>query len=80
MLRCMKNGNGVIIGMGNDEGQSGEDVHNGGIWCDWVVANDALPAITKLEGFEMALYYKENEAEDGIELRTQEEIELSPNE
>lgn len=80
MLRCIKNGNGVITGMGSDQGQSGIDAPSGGTWCDWVLAEDALPQFEILEGHERALYFKENEAEDGMELRTAEEIEASPNE
>ncbi len=79
MLRCLKNGNGVIVGMGNDEGQSGQDAA-GNTWCDWLLDEASVPSFESIEGHERALYFKENETEDGIELRTQEEIELSPNE
>lgn len=80
MLRCLKNNNGVIIAMGNDEGQSGLDVRTNGIWCDWTVETNALPAFSAIEGANpRAMRYKENEAQDGIELRSEAEVLESPN-
>lgn len=79
MLRCLKNENGVIIAMGTDQGQSGADENMGGTWCDWVIEESELPAALPIEGEEIgALRFKENLAEDGIELRTDEEVLESP--
>lgn len=83
MLKAAKNELGTIIAIGPDQGQSGrypaeEFGEQMGEWCSWVF--EAVPAYEEIPGHERALYFKENEAGDGIEVRTQEEIELSPNE
>lgn len=80
MLRCLKNINGTIIGIDIDRGQSGDDSFSGGEWCAWTIAEDAFPEVALIEGYAKALYFKENAEQNGLELRTQEEIELSPNE
>lgn len=79
MLRCLKNENGVIVAMGNDEGQSGADAHMAGTWCEWTLEESALPALTEIEGAEpTAMRFKENLAGDGIELRSEEDVLAAP--
>ena len=79
MLRCLKNANGVIIAMGNDVGQSGADANMNGTWCDWTIAENALPAFNAVVGAEdNAMRFKENETADGIELRTDQEVLDNP--
>jgi len=80
MLRCLKNGNGVIIAMGNDEGQSGADANMPGTWCTWTVEEGSLPAFSPVEGAEdNAMRFKENGTGDGIELRADQDVIDLPN-
>ena len=79
MLRCLKNENGVIIAMGNDEGQSGADAHMPGTWCDWTVEENALPAFEAVEGAEPnAMRFEENGTADGIALRSDGDVLALP--
>jgi len=78
MLRCAKKENGVIMEMGNDEGQSGA-TSSGNTWCSWTVEESALPAFAAVEGADdRAMRFKENVTEDGIELRSDEDVLASP--
>lgn len=79
MLRCLKNENGVIIAMGNDEGQSGADANMGGTWCTWTLEENAIPSFSPIEGAEeRAMRFKENLAGDGIELRDEADVLAAP--
>jgi len=79
MLRAAKNQNGIIVCIGNDEGQSGTFMQ-GDVeltWCDWTF--EEIPTFAAIEGAEdRALRFKENLAGDGIELRTNEEVLQDP--
>jgi len=80
MLRCLKNENGVIIAMGNDEGQSGADANMPGTWCDWTIEEGSLPAFEAVEGAEPnAMRFEENLAGDGIQLRVDQDVIDLPN-
>lgn len=82
MLRCVKNSNGVIIAMGNDENQSGNYPAGSdalGTWCGWTVEENALPAFSPVEGAdERAMRFKENVTNDGIELRSDADVLSAP--
>lgn len=87
MLRCVKNANGVIIAIGNDEGQSGsypDSTSTLGTWCTWTVDPSALPAFSPVAGLDpninkSAMRFKENATADGIDLRTDAEVTAAPN-
>jgi hypothetical protein len=79
MLRCLKNGSGVIVAMGNDEGQSGADANMSGTWCEWTINEQDLPAFAAVEGADLfALRFKENGTADGIELRLDADVLAAP--
>lgn len=80
MLRCLKNENGVIIAIGSDEGQSGVDANMPGTWCAWTIDEGDMPALHYVEGAEeRALRFKENAEQNGIELRSDEDVLAAPN-
>lgn len=76
MFRAAKKANGVIICIGNDEGQSGD--YNGmGTWCSWTFED--IPTFSPVEGAdEFAMRFKENATEDGIELRSDSDVLSNP--
>lgn len=80
MLRAAKNSNGVIICIGNDEGQSGQYPSSGaalGEWCSWTVSS--LPDLVGIADADIrALRFKENDAGDGIELRSDADVLSAP--
>jgi len=74
--RGAKNVNGVIIAIGNDEGQSG-DYAGMGTWCDFTF--ESVPTFTPVAGAaESPMMFKENGAADGIELRSDVDVLASP--
>lgn len=80
MLRAAKNANGVIICIGNDEGDSGDYPNHGepqGTWCDWTF--ESIPSFDPIEGAEeRAFRFKENVAGDGMELRLEADVLADP--
>lgn len=83
MFRCAKNGNGVIIAMGTDQGQSGNypsDNDIQGIWCTWTVDENDLPAFSAVSGADpFAMRFKENGTADGIDVRSDADVLATPN-
>jgi hypothetical protein len=82
-FRAAKNSNNVIICIGSDENQSGNyptgssNEERQGVWCDWTFAQ--IPNFAHIEDAEPnAMRFKENEAGDDIELRTDEEVLADP--
>lgn len=79
MLRCAKNANGVIMEMGNDEGQSGE-TSSGNTWCSWIIEESTLPVLSEIVGAEnRAMRFEENLTGDGIALRLDADVLAEPN-
>lgn len=84
MFKAAKNDNGVIIAIGNDEGQMGNypigssDEERMGVWCDWTF--EEIPAFEPVEGAEQhAMRFQENAAKDDIELRSDADVLAAPN-
>lgn len=86
MLRAAKNDNGVIIAIGNDEGQSGNypigssNEARLGVWCGWTF--ESIPAFDPVVGLDPSILapmrFKENGTADGIALRSDAEVIASP--
>jgi len=83
-FRAAKNDNGVIICIGNDQGDSGNypvgssDETRMGVFCTWTF--EEIPEVTNIDGAqEHAMRFKENEAGDNIELRADADVLASPN-
>jgi hypothetical protein len=80
MFRAVKNENGVIIAMGNDENQSGfypQEEGALGSWCSWTF--EEVPTFEAIEGAELrAMRFKENTGGDGIELRSDTDVLATP--
>ena len=81
--RAAKNEHNVIIAVGADENQSGNyplgssDQDKLGVWCEWTF--EEFPDTSSLQQEEKgAMLFKENQSGDGIMLRTEDEIILSP--
>ena len=75
--RAAKNEAGVIIAIGNDEGQSGDYVGTG-TWCSWTF--DVVPSFASVDGaVESPMMFKENGTGDGIEVRSDAEVLATPN-
>lgn len=81
--RAVKDAGGVIIAIGYDESQSGNypdgssDEERSGVWCSWTFSS--IPEFSAVEASDnFALRFKENDAEDGIELRSDEAVLDNP--
>jgi len=84
MYRTAKNADSIIICIALDEGQSGNypvgapDQEKEGEWCEWTF--EAIPEIPFVADLpEKSLRFKENADQNGIELRSEEEVIVSPN-
>lgn len=84
MFRAAKNHNDIIICVDQDQDQSGNypvgasDDEKLGTWCEWTF--DEVPEAPHIDGLDIpSLRYKENADQNGIELRTDEEVILLPN-
>lgn len=83
IYRAVKNDNGTVIAIGIDESQEGNypaessNEERLGVWCEWTF--EEMPVLEAIEGAEQyANRYKENESQDGIELRSEEEVLEAP--
>lgn len=78
ILRAAKNQNGVIVVIGSDEGQSGS-YNEVAKWCTWTIEDIACPILEDIEDADpTALRFKENDSEDGIDVRSEEEVLSDP--
>ena len=84
MYRAVKNTNKIIIAIGSDENQSGNypdgatDSNKLGVWCEW--AFSAIPSLSPIANASPhAMRFKENDAGDGIDLRSDADVLATPN-